>query len=189
MLLLGGNNLDYNIIYLDFHHCRLCNGVIFKWIVRHCGAQHNGAQHNNGAKHNGAQQQSATQWSSTTVHNTMEHNTTQWSTAPWSKIRCNTLEKNCQYVCSSRFVNHETRDLLWCELTLCIHRNPLDNWQDARSNKYVSDVCDFSFNMTVGPVSSSREDILKSRDLRFACIHKEPWMNCSQTYVDIADHV
>ena len=148
--------------------------------------QHNRAQHNNGhnttAWHNTTT--GTTQQLSTTQRSTAEHSTTQRSTAQQSKI-------HCQYACSGGFVNHGTRDLLWCELalSLCTSRKPLGNDGMHIRVKCRRFVCDFSSNMTVGPVSSSSEDILKSRELRFACIHKEPWVNCSQTCVNIVDHV
>ena len=142
-------------------------------------AQHNSVtQHNNGAQHNSLAQHNGAQ------HSTTEHSTTQRSTAQQSKI-------HCQYACSGGFVNHGTRDLLWCELalSLCTSRKPLGNDGMHIRVKCRRFVCDLSSNMTVGPVSSSSEDILKSRELRFACIHKEPWVNCSQTCVNIVDHV
>ena len=143
-----------------------------QWSTTQQSTTQQRAQHNSLAQHNGAQ------------HSTTEHSTTQRSTAQQSKI-------HCQYACSGGFVNHGTRDLLWCELalSLCTSRKPLGNDGMHIRVKCRRFVCDFSSNMTVGPVSSSSEDILKSRELRFACIHKEPWVNCSQTCVNIVDHV
>ena len=113
-------------------------------------------------------QRNTTQWS-TTQHNraTQQRSTTQWSTVKHNGAQHNRAKYICQYVCSGWFVNQRTHIRVKC----------------------LRFVCDFSSNMTVGPVSSSSEDILTSRELRFACIHKELWVNCSQTCVNIVDHV
>ena len=142
------------------------------------------AQHYNVAQHNGAQ------------HNTTEHSTTQRSTAQHNGAQHNTTEhstteQNTLPVCLLRWIcqSWDSRFALVWTRSLSTLRKPLGNDRTHIRVKCLRFVCDFSSNMTVGPVSSSSEDILKSHELRFVCIHKEPWVNCSQTCVNNVDHV
>ena len=128
----------------------------------------------------------------TAKYNTMEHNTTQQSTTQQhNATEHNTTEQSTLPVCLLWWIcqSWDSRFALVWTRSLCTSRKPLGNDGMHIRVKCRRFVCDFSSNMTVGPVSSSSEDILKSRELRFACIHKEPWVNCSQTCVNIVDHV
>ena len=145
---------------------------VCKWEInafRDNTMEHNTAEYNT-MEHN------TTQQSTTQQHNATEHNTTEQSTLPVCLL---------WWICQS----WDSRFALVWTCSLCTSRKPLGNDGMHIRVKCRRFVCDFSSNMTVGPVSSSSEDILKSRELRFACIHKEPWVNCSQTCVNIVDHV
>ena len=114
----------------------------------------------------------------TAEYNTMEHNTTQQSTTQQhNATEYNTTEQSTLPVCLLWWIcqSWDSRFALVWTRSLCTSRKPLGNDGMHIRVKCRRFVCDFSSNMTVGPVSSSREDILKSRELRFACIHKEPW--------------
>ena len=156
-----------------------------QWSTTQQSTTQQRTQHNSVAQHSTTEH--STTEHSTTQRSTAEHNTTQHSTMEHSTTEQNTLPVCLLWwICQpwdSRFA------LVWTGSLCTPGQKPLGNDRKHIRVKCRRFVCDFPSNMTVGPVSSSSEDILKSRELRFACIHKEPWVNCSQTCVNIVDHV